>query len=96
MAPRKVFDPETGAWSVAFESAPIAVRDPRLVAVKNRLHQVGGGNLALHQEPSPPLDEPSKEELLKVLAELLLEALGVESAEKHGGKEQRDEFEDHA
>lgn len=52
--------------------------------------------LALHREPSPPLDEPRKDELLKVLAELLLEALGVEAAEYQGGKEQSDESKNHA
>jgi hypothetical protein len=52
--------------------------------------------LALHREPSPYLDKPRKEDLLKVLAELMLEALGVEAAENQGGKEQSDESEDHA
>ena len=56
----------------------------------------GQFTLALYREPSPHLDEPRKEELLKVLAELMLEALGVESAENQGGKEQNDESEDHA
>jgi len=56
----------------------------------------GQFTLALHREPSLPLDEPRKEELLQVLAELLLEALGAESAENEGGKEQSDESEDHA
>ena len=56
----------------------------------------GQFTLALHQEPSPPLDEPSKEELLKVLAELLLEALGVESTENQGEKEPSDESQNHA
>ena len=37
----------------------------------------GQFTLALRREPSPPLDKPRKEELLKVLTELLLEALGV-------------------
>ena len=56
----------------------------------------GQFTLALHREPSPHLDEPRKEDLLKVLAELMLEALGVEAAENQGGKEQCDESEDHA
>jgi hypothetical protein len=56
----------------------------------------GQFTLALCREPSSHLDNPTKEELLKVLTELLLEALGVESAENQGGKEQSDESEDHA
>ena len=56
----------------------------------------GQFTLALQREPSPPLDEPRKEELLKVLAELMLEALGVESAENQGEKEEGDESKDHA
>jgi hypothetical protein len=56
----------------------------------------GQFTLALHREPSPPLDKPRKEELLKVLAELMLEALGVEPTESQGGKEQSDESKDHA
>ncbi len=47
----------------------------------------GQFTLALHREPSPNLDKPRKEELLEVLAELMLEALGVESEENQGGKE---------
>ena len=56
----------------------------------------GQFTLALHREPSPLLDKPRQEELLEVLAELMLEALGAESAENQGGKEQSDESEDHA
>ena len=56
----------------------------------------GQFTLALHREPSPHLDEPGKEELLRVLAELMLEALGVESAENQGEKEQTDESKNHA
>ncbi len=55
----------------------------------------GQFTLALHREPNPHLDEPRKEELLKVLAELMLEALGVESAENQGEKEPSDESQDH-
>jgi len=56
----------------------------------------GQFTLALPQEPSPPLDETRKEELRKALAELLLEALGVESAENQGEQEPSDESKDHA
>lgn len=56
----------------------------------------GQFTLALHREPSPHLDEPRKEELLNVLAELMLEALGVESAGNQGGKEHTDESKDQA
>jgi hypothetical protein len=48
--------------------------------------------LAFQREPGPHLDEPSKEELLKVLAELMIEALGVEPAEDQDGKEESDEL----
>jgi hypothetical protein len=50
----------------------------------------------LHREPSPHLDEARKEETIKVLAELLIEALGMESAENQGGEEESNESEDHA
>jgi hypothetical protein len=56
----------------------------------------GQFTLALHREARPPLDERRKEELLKVLAELLLEALGVERAENQAEKEPSDESQDHA
>ena len=56
----------------------------------------GQFTLALQREPSPPLDDTRKEELRKALAELLLEALGVESAENRGEKEPSDESKDHA
>ena len=56
----------------------------------------GQFTLALHREPSPPLDEPGKEELLKVLADLMLEAFGGELAENQGKKEEGDECKDHA
>lgn len=52
--------------------------------------------LALYPEAIPHLDKPREEELLKVLAELMLEALGAEPAENQGGKENSDESEDHA
>lgn len=56
----------------------------------------GQFTLALHREPSPHLDEAKKEETIKVLAELLIEALGMESAENQGGEEESNESEDHA
>lgn len=52
--------------------------------------------LALHREPSPDLDEARKEELLKALADLLLEALGGEPGENQEDKEGSDESKDHA
>jgi hypothetical protein len=56
----------------------------------------GQFTLALHRDPSPPLDEATQEELLKALADLMLEALGGESVENQGGKEGSDESQDHA
>ena len=56
----------------------------------------GQFTLALPRDPSPPLDQARKEELLKALADLMLEALGVESGENQGGKEGSDESKDHA
>lgn len=56
----------------------------------------GQFTLALHRDPTPHLDEARKEELLKALADLLLEALGGESAENQGEKEASDELKDHA
>lgn len=56
----------------------------------------GQFTLALHREPSPPLDEAKKEELLKALADLMLEALGAESGEHPSEEEESDESEDHA
>ena len=56
----------------------------------------GQFTLPLHREASPPLDEARKEELLKALADLMLEALGGESAENQGEKEGSDESKDHA
>ncbi len=56
----------------------------------------GQFTLAIHQEPSHHLDPARREELLKVLAELMLEALGVESGVNPGGKEGDDESKDHA
>ena len=52
--------------------------------------------LTLHRDPSPPLDETRKEELLKALAALMLEALGGDSGENQGEKEGSDESKDHA
>jgi len=56
----------------------------------------GQFTLALHREPRPPLDDARKEELLKALADLMLEALGGESGANPGGKEGDDESQDHA
>ena len=56
----------------------------------------GQFTLALHRDQSPPLDEARKEELLKALADLMLEALGGESGENQGEKEGSDESKDHA
>ena len=56
----------------------------------------GQFTLALHREPRPPLDEARKEELLKALAGLMLEALGGESEANPGEKEGSDESQDHA
>jgi hypothetical protein len=63
-----------------------------------RLPKTANGQftLALHREPSPPLDEARQEELLKALADLMLEALGGESAENPYEKEGSDESKDHA
>jgi hypothetical protein len=52
--------------------------------------------LALHRDPSPPCDEARKEELLKALADLMLEALGADPGENHGEREASDESKDHA
>jgi hypothetical protein len=51
----------------------------------------GQFTLALDREPSLLLDEARKEELLKALADLLLEALGSESGEVQREKEESDE-----
>jgi hypothetical protein len=56
----------------------------------------GQFTLALPRNPTPHLDEARKAELLQALADLLLEALGGESAENQGEKEANDEPEDHA
>ena len=56
----------------------------------------GQFTLALHREPSPPLDKAREEELLKALADLMLEALGVGSGENPAGKEGSDEPKNHA
>jgi hypothetical protein len=56
----------------------------------------GQFTLALHREPTPQLDQQSKEELLKALADLMLEALGAESAMNQNPKEGSDESKDHA
>lgn len=56
----------------------------------------GQFTLALRREPSSFLDEARKEEVLKALADLLLEALGADSGEDQSEKEASDEPEDHA
>jgi hypothetical protein len=56
----------------------------------------GQFTLAIHQESSPHLDPARREELLKVLADLMLEALGVESGENPVRKEGDDESQNHA
>jgi hypothetical protein len=56
----------------------------------------GQFTLALHRDPSPQLDEARKEELLKALADLLLEALGAKSGEDPSEKEESDESQGHA
>jgi hypothetical protein len=52
--------------------------------------------LALHRDPSPPLDEAREEELLTALAGLMLEALGADPGENQSEKEASDESKDHA
>jgi hypothetical protein len=56
----------------------------------------GQFTLALHQEPSPNPDTTMRQELLMVLADLLLEALGMELSENQAEKDPNDESEDHA
>jgi hypothetical protein len=56
----------------------------------------GQFTLALRREPSSFLDEARKEEVLKALADLLLEALGADAGEDQGEKEESDESKDHA
>jgi hypothetical protein len=51
----------------------------------------GQFTLALHPEPGPQLDAVRKKELLKVLSDLLLEAVGMEPAVSHVEKEENDE-----
>jgi hypothetical protein len=63
---------------------------------RSRKTTSGQFRLSLHREPSPNLDEVKKEELLKALAELMLEALGREPGQAHERKEQSDEPKDHA
>ena len=55
----------------------------------------GQFTLALHPEPSPHLNATRKQELLMALAELLLEALGMELSESQVEREENDESEDH-
>jgi hypothetical protein len=64
----------------------------------NRSPKTASGQftLALHRDPSPPLDQARKEELLQALADLMLEALGGESGENQSEKEASDESQDHA
>jgi hypothetical protein len=73
------------------------MKNERINPMKRTPKTAGGQfTLALHRDPSPPLDQARKEEMLKALADLLLEALGVESGESQGGKEGSDESKDHA
>jgi len=51
----------------------------------------GQFTLALHLEPNPHFDAVRKEELLKVLSDLLLEAVGMEPADSQVEKEESDE-----
>ena len=51
----------------------------------------GQFTLALYPEPSPNLDAIRREELLKVLSDLLREALGMEPADSPVEKEASDE-----
>ena len=69
------------------------IRNPMKRSLKTASGQF---TLALHREPSPHLDQARKEELLKALADLMLEALGAESGEDQSKEEESDEFEDHA
>ena len=66
--------------------------------MKKRSPKTASGQftLALRRESSEFLDEARKEEVLKALADLMREALGGESGENPGGKEARDESQDHA
>ena len=63
-----------------------------------RLPKTASGQftLALHRDPPPLLDEARKEELLKALADLMLEALGAESGVDQSEEEGSDEPKDHA
>ena len=63
-----------------------------------RLPKTANGQftLPLHREPTPQLDQQRKEELLNALADLMLEALGAESAMNQEQKEGSDESKDHA
>lgn len=58
-----------------------------------RLPRLGSGQftLPLHVEPGVPLEESAKAEILRALADLLLEALGGEAREEKGRKEQNNE-----
>jgi hypothetical protein len=55
----------------------------------------GQFTLALHPEIIPHLEATRKEELLMVLADLLLESLGLELSENPAGREENNESEDH-
>jgi hypothetical protein len=56
----------------------------------------GQFTLGLHRDPSPPLEAGRQEELIRALADLMLEALGGESGEGYDDKEGSDEPKDHA
>ncbi|MFN0130180.1 MAG: hypothetical protein ACKV19_26240 [Verrucomicrobiales bacterium] len=51
----------------------------------------GQFTLALYPQPSPHLDATRKEEVLKVLSDLLLEAVGMEPAGSQVEKEENNE-----
>jgi hypothetical protein len=73
------------------------MKSERTNPMKRPLKQASGQfTLTLHRDPSPHLDPAKTEELLKVLADLMLEALGGESGENQSATEGSDESEDHA
>jgi hypothetical protein len=51
----------------------------------------GQFTLSLHSEPTPHLDATRKEELLKVLSDLLIEAVGMEPAGAQAEREESNE-----
>jgi hypothetical protein len=55
----------------------------------------GQFKLSLYREPPLQFDQPRREELLNVLADLLLEALGGQANAKEDEKEKIDESQNH-